>query len=394
MIFHLLSAKGAERPSREKFLQGRIQVISRSGLNPCEAALIQSLEKWHAAAESKSAAISPAPNPSHGLTIGNRTGVLGQAACEVFRASATLHSFDIHHFRTMESNILAGMRNRAIRVCAADLPPDETYDWVLFQLNRGNLSTELVSDLLQQVMLRLRPKGRVLFAIEGAHAWLVKRLKHFFRNVQISTANRSVTLVEANGLKDEIKEKSFAAHLQVTLPDGIAYPIVTYPGVFAHRRADEGGLSLTESADVQAGDRILDMGCGSGMIGLGLAKMAKLERLTLVDSHARAIKAAHENVRTHQAESFTDVLHSDGAASDFESLLGQYTLFVGNPPYYSQNQVTQRFVELSFQVLAPCGRACFVTKNPEWLGQEIERYFGEVQFFSRRHYTILRSVKP
>jgi len=386
LIFHLLSAKGAERPTREKLLGGRIQVISRSGLNLCETALIHALPEI--------TLDPPAGKQPHVLTIGNRTGVIGQAAADYFAGSATLHSFDIHHYKTMGTNILAGMRNVATRICQADLPTADMYDLGLFQLNRGNMSTELVYDMVQQTLKRLNPKGRLAFAIEGTPLWLVKRLKDYFRNVQITSPNRSVTIVQASNLKDGIKQKSFAADLSVTLPHGIAFPIVTYPGVFAHRRPDAGGLALAESVDVNDGDRVLDMGCGSGMIGIGMAKMAKLEKLTLVDSHARAIKASQENIVSNQLTDIADVIQSDGADEDFQTLVGKYSLFVGNPPYYSQNQVTQRFVELSFEVLQPGGRACFVTKQPEWLGQEIERYFGEVQFFSRRHYTILRSVKP
>ena len=101
-----------------------------------------------------------------------------------------------------------------------------------------------------------------------------------------------------------------------------------------------------------------------------------------------------ENVELNGRSSIATVIQSDGSEADFQDHLQKYSLFVGNPPYYSQNQVTQRFVELSSEVLMPGGRALFVTKNPEWLAKEMAKYFGEVQFFSRRNYTILRAVKP
>jgi 16S rRNA (guanine1207-N2)-methyltransferase len=251
----------------------------------------------------------------------------------------------------------------------------------------------LVQDILQQAVQRLRPDGRVVCAIQGQSLWLMRRLQASFRNVQSWQQSHDISLLMASDFKGLGKTKSFRCELTATLPHGIQFPIVTYPGVFAHRQIDAGGLALAETMDVVAGDRVLDLGCGSGLIGIAAAKMAVLERLCLVDSHARAIQAATENVRGNGLETVASVLQSDGRPADFLEWQGQFSLFVGNPPYYSQNQVTSRFVELAHQTLASRGRAWFVTKNPEWLGKEIERYFGEVQFFSRRHYTLLRSVK-
>ncbi len=384
MIFHLQSSKGATEPKRQRFLSGRVQVISRSGLHPSEGVLLELLPSLLPLA-------SPDPRV---LTVGNRTGVVGQVACDVFGAETTAQTFDIHHFRGMDPHILAGFRKRFHPSCAADLPADATFDLALFQLNRGNLSTELIHDMIQQTVQRLRPGGRVACVIQGTSLWLMRRLQASFRNVQTSSCGSDLTLLVATDLKGPGKSKSFQCQLQVTLPHGIAFPLVTYPGVFAHRKIDAGGLALAESLDVVAGDQVLDMGCGSGLIGIAAAKLAPLQQLVLVDSHARAIQAATENVQTNQLSEIATVVQSDGRAEDFAQYADRFSLFVGNPPYYSQNQVTSRFVELSFQVLRRGGRAWFVTKNPEWLGQEIEQLFGEVQYFSRRQYTLLRAVKP
>lgn len=389
MIFHLMSARGAKQPVREKFLDGKVQVISRSGLNHCESALIQALD---AHGPTDTAPVAQGPERQI-LTLGNRTGILGQIASDLLAGESTLHSFDIHHHRAMEDNIVAAFRKRVQRICTADLPATHPWDWVLIQLNRGNFSTELVYDLIQQCTTQMNAGGQLMVAIEGTPLWLVKRLKNYFQNVQVSSPNRNVSLLHATNLKPAPKAKSFRSQVDVTLPDGIQFPMVTYPGVFAHRRSDEGGLALAESTDVVDGDHVLDMGCGAGLIGLGLSHVARLERLTLVDSHARAVKSATENLVLNQRETIGEVIHSEGREQDFQDHRERYSLLVGNPPYYSQNQVTQRFVELSHEVLRPGGRAMFVTKNPEWLARELAQYFGEVQYFSRRNYTILRAAR-
>jgi len=388
LIFHLLSAKGPVSPTREKYLGGRIQVISRSGLNPSEAGLIRFLPKMNWKFKAGNDRLVPRI-----LTVGNRTGVVGQAAAHHFESEATLHTFDIHHHRMMKKNILPALAKKVTPICQADLPEEETYDLAFFQLNRGNMSTELVADMTQQAALRLRPGGQLVFCIQGSPQWLTKKLKNIFKNVQIYDVRRGFTILHATSIKQKWKTRNFKAEFQASLPDVSPFPMVTYPGVFAHRRPDEGGLALAEIADIEDGDRILDMGCGCGLIGISLCKLGTADQLTLIDSHARATKATKENIALSGIETPTQVLLSDGDPEDTDGLAGKYDLFVGNPPYYSQNQVTQRFVELSHQVLVDGGRALFVTKQPEWLSEELAKLFGEVQVFPRRTYQILRAIK-
>ena len=72
---------------------------------------------------------------------------------------------------------------------------------------------------------------------------------------------------------------------------------VCYPGIFAADRIDEGtALLIGALPPLRAGARVLDYGCGSGVIGASAAAHAPGIALDLLDSDSVALEAARENV--------------------------------------------------------------------------------------------------
>jgi 16S rRNA (guanine1207-N2)-methyltransferase len=72
---------------------------------------------------------------------------------------------------------------------------------------------------------------------------------------------------------------------------------VSYPGVFAHGHLDPGTRLLLDALPDLPGDRrILDYGCGSGVVGGVIKTRYPQVRLELLDVDAVALEAARENV--------------------------------------------------------------------------------------------------
>ena len=175
----------------------------------------------------------------------------------------------------------------------------------------------------------------------------------------------------------------------MTLPKGKGVTLVTRPGVFAHRRVDEGAQALAEVALTKPGDRILDMGCGCGSIGISLAANQAGTTAVFVDSHTRAVQCTESNCKANGLVQYRVDLSDKGLEED-----NAFTLVVGNPPYYSKNRIADLFVQTAYRCLKSGGRAYLVAKNATHISEVMQETFGNVESLHRRNYQIARAVKP
>lgn len=86
---------------------------------------------------------------------------------------------------------------------------------------------------------------------------------------------------------------------------------------------------IINSVDTSKPIRILDIGTGSGCIGITLAKELPLARVTLMDISKEALNVAKRNAELNKVQVETilqDILL-------LESLIEQYDVIVSNPPY-------------------------------------------------------------
>ena len=289
---------------------------------------------------------------------------------ELLEGDVTCHVLDIYHRHAIEKV------HHAKCVCSAHLP-EGPWDLIKFKTGPKIHSGELSLDLLQECH---RFGCRVEVDFVG---------KERDRNDLL------------NKIKDDPKRvRSFRAEWPASVPGGEKLMFTSYPGCFCHRRLDEGGLALAEVASRETlefsrethGLRLLDMGCGCGLVGLLIANrisVSRLSSLVLVDSHARAVEAATENAAKFGIPA--EVILSDSGTP--ERMNGTFDVFVGNPPYYSDYRIAEVFLETAKRALKPGGICYTVVKNAAGLKPVQERYFPQVEVVGRRGYNVLRSVK-
>lgn len=367
-------ADGAEFTS-EAFCDGQCEVVSRSGLNITEAHLTEALALF--------------TRPERLLILGNRTGALGLMATQIHTGlQVIVSSLDVFHHHAVERNLL---RNRVPGVtarCEPYVAERNQFDAVCLQVSKGTLSDELIQDLLQQSHLALKTGGQCYVATEEKAPWLAEQMRKRFGKCSIRGHRKDSTLLVGKKKQDLTELKTFRAEFTMTLPNRLPVTLATIPGVFAHRRVDPGAQALAEVAETQPGDAILDMGCGCGSIGISLAKNQPTASVCFVDSHSRAIAMTEENCRANGLARYEVILSDQGAPPP-----PRFTLFVGTPPYYSHDRITDVFIRAAYESLIPGGRAYIVAKNVSHHVAYMKELFGDTEILHRRGYQVVKVVK-
>ena len=147
-------------------------------------------------------------------------------------------------------------------------------------------------------------------------------------------------------------------HDQATLHiDGRDFSFVTSSGVFASHRVDFGTQLLLETVIEQIraqgvkNGRLLDLGCGYGVVGVVMKRFFPAMDVVMADVNARAVRLAGDNAKRNQV-AFAQIVQSDG----FAGLEGMFDHILTNPPVRAGKTVVHSFFDGAYEHLTPGGR--------------------------------------
>ena len=167
----------------------------------------------------------------------------------------------------------------------------------------------------------------------------------------------------------------------------------TAPGVFSSDGPDPGSSLLLETVlpHVRPHQRVLDLGCGSGFLGLALAAQLTRGEVWLVDVDIRASRLSERNVERNGIANAHVVL-GDGTRDLPKSL--RFDLVVSNPPTHNGKDVLKQLVAESYAALRPGGSLLVVVNRLLSIKALMLETFGHVEIEARRHgFVVLRSTK-
>ncbi|VTR80038.1 16S rRNA m(2)G 1207 methyltransferase [Streptococcus canis] len=177
--------------------------------------------------------------------------------------------------------------------------------------------------------------------------------------------------------------------LNVTLL-GFPFTFLTDSGVFSKKMIDFGSQVLLNTLNFTKNERVLDLGCGYGPLGISLAKVQGVEA-TLVDINNRAIDLAKKNA------SFNDVDVSIFQSNIYENVSGQFDHIISNPPIRAGKKVVHDIIEKSIDFLVNQGDLTIVIQKKQGAPSAKEKMahvFGNVEIIKKdKGYYILRSTK-
>lgn len=149
----------------------------------------------------------------------------------------------------------------------------------------------------------------------------------------------------------------------------------TAPGLFSPGRVDYGTRAMLSAVAFEPGQRVLDLGCGCGVVGILAARLCGEDNVWLLDIDPKAVEIARENAAENGVPGVT-CLVSDGLSALDET---GFDLILTNPPYQSDFAVARGFIEKGFNRLKLGGRMLMVTKRRAWYENKLRSVFGGVK---------------
>ncbi|MCP3753598.1 methyltransferase [Streptomyces sp. TBY4] len=179
---------------------------------------------------------------------------------------------------------------------------------------------------------------------------------------------------------------------------GAGLTVVNHAGIFCADRLDIGTRFFLQSIPTNTdGARVVDLGCGNGIVGTAVAVADPRAEVIFTDESYQAIASAKATFRanvTHERER-ADFLVGDGVAMLDP---GSVDLILCNPPFHSHQATTDatalRMFAQSRKALRPGGELWVVANRHMGYHTHLRRLFGNSEVAaSEPKFVVLRAVK-
>jgi 16S rRNA (guanine1207-N2)-methyltransferase/23S rRNA (guanine1835-N2)-methyltransferase len=271
------------------------------------------------------------------------------------------------------------------------LPSDA--DIVLFKLPNNHSYLRFI---LSQLAKIVKPDTIILAAAKA---------KDISRNVldmferQLGPAQASLAVKKCRLIQCQPQQGKAQPHFPLQWPlENTDFTLVNHANVFAREKLDLGARFLLQHLPVDiTGQRVIDLGCGNGVLGLTLLAHEPECQLVFTDESYMAVASAKANIELNMADclSNTEFVVDDCLASQAEQSADQ---IICNPPFHQQHTVTthistQMFAEAK-RVLKRGGRLRIVANRHLNYQQQLQRLFGHCQQLAANpKFVILEAIK-
>ena len=190
-------------------------------------------------------------------------------------------------------------------------------------------SRELTDYLLRALTARL--SGKMLYLVgekRGGIERAARQLAEFGQARKLDSARHcQLWQIRVDNAPLPPRLPELAERFRLDLPDG-PLEVVSLPGVFSHGRLDRGSALLLEHLDNLPPGRVLDFGCGAGIIGAALKRRYPQSELVLLDVDAFAVESSRLTLAANGLTA--EVIAGDG----IDAAPGELAAIISNPPFH------------------------------------------------------------
>ncbi|MFF9913010.1 methyltransferase [Streptomyces sp. NPDC013457] len=332
--------------------------------------------------------------------VGDRWGALATALAA--RRPGTLAQISDSYLgrrATVENLARSGAAPDAVRLLTTQDAPPERIDVLLVRVPK---SLALLEDQLHRLAPALH-EGTVVVGtgmVKEIHTSTLQLFETILGPTRTSLAAKKARLILC--APDPARDRAanpWPYRYELPADAGIVAgrTVVNQAGIFCADRLDIGTRFFLKHLPTGLGRaRVVDLGCGNGVVGLSVALAEPEAELVFADESYPAVASAEENFRRHAAPGRTaEFVVGDGTA---ELAAESVDLVLNNPPFHSHQATTDRTARRMFtdarRVLRPGGELWVVGNRHLGYHVTLRRIFGSCELVaSDPKFVVLRAVR-
>ena len=169
----------------------------------------------------------------------------------------------------------------------------------------------------------------------------------------------------------------------------IQLQFITDDTLFSPKKIDIGTLSMLEEIDFNLESKVLDLGCGYGVVGILAAKIIGEDKVVMCDIDDNAVNISKNNASLNGVGNIC-IIKSNGVK---DININDFSIILSNPPYHTDFSVAKHFIEIGFYKLVLNGRFVMVTKRFDWYKNKLTSIFSGVKVIEKNGYYIFIAEK-
>ncbi|MEU9364244.1 methyltransferase [Streptomyces avermitilis] len=340
-------------------------------------------------------AASGTPLSGEVVVLGDRWGAL-TTALAAHRPTQITDSF-LTREATRENLGRAGVDPSSVRLLTTRDTPPERIDVLLVRVPK---SLALLEDQLH----RLAPgvhEGTVVVGtgmVKEIHTSTLKLFERILGPTRTSLAEQKARLIFCTPDPGLVRDPNPWPY-RYQLPDGVGplsgRPVTNHAGVFCADRLDIGTrFFLRHLPRVSGAERVVDLGCGNGVVGTAVALTEPEAEVLFVDESYQAVASARETYRAN-ADGIAEFQVGDGLSG---VPAASVDVVLNNPPFHSHQATTDATAWRMFtgakRALRPGGELWVIGNRHLGYHLKLRRLFGNSELVaSDAKFVVLRAVK-
>ncbi|MFI8304398.1 methyltransferase [Streptomyces sp. NPDC085927] len=333
------------------------------------------------------------------VVVGDRWGALVTALAE-YRPTQITDSW-LGQEATRANLARAGVEPGTVPLLTTQDPPPGRIDVLLVRVPKSLA-------LLEDQLLRLAPSvhaGTVVVGtgmVKEIHTSTLNLFDRIIGPTRTSLAEKKARLILCTP-DPALARPAAPWPYSYRLPDGIGAvsgrTVVNHAGVFCADRLDIGTRfflrHLPQPPSKRPGLRVVDLGCGNGVVGTAVALADPRAEVLFVDESFQAVASAQATYRANDVPGHAEFRVGDGLTGVPDSSVD---LVLNNPPFHSHQATSDatawRMFSGALRALRPGGELRVVGNRHLGYHVKLRRLFGNSEVVaSDRKFVVLRAVK-